>query len=85
MVWDTFPAFLGVERPRHGGKVAKENTLPLAFFKAFGVDFRMGSPGLGSVVRMGPPFRSHGHGHLEGVPQPDPERGDLLTMINHVS
>ena len=49
MVWDTFPAFLGVERPRHGGKVAKENTLPLAFFKAFGVDFRMGSPGLGSV------------------------------------
>ena len=26
-------------------------------------------------------FRCHFHGHVEGVPQPDPERGLMINMV----
>ena len=43
------------------------------------VSFREGTwriiPGLRYVVRIAPIYFSHVHGHLEGVPQPDPFQG----------
>ena len=32
-------------------------------------------------IRITPMYFSHFHGHLEGVPQPDPERGLTITMV----
>ncbi len=67
-------AFLAQESPQKvAGRWGVGFKHPYLFSAIYmGSHLEDGLPGIGYVVRMGSPFISHFHGHLEGVPQPDP-------------